>query len=193
MAAINKYGINDLFLRALLSKIVVRSLRPMVSHPSNLLPLYTALAAAELGSNFHFEFSRYVYIPQQISEKRDWFTIPAENAEEAWKQSTSSLKAHEEIALHSRVTGHQGMRHLPFLDMGCAHIENHLDDLKLAFKDFNIPKMTIFSSGRSYHIYGHGLLRDDATLVRFMGQFMLLQIPVSLEVSCPSTFHRKSE
>jgi len=149
----------------------------MVSHPSNLLPLYTALAAAELGSNFHFEFSRYVYIPQQISEKRDWFTIPAENAEEAWKQSTSSLKAHEEIALHSRVTGHQGMRHLPFLDMGCAHIENHLDDLKLAFKDFNIPKMTIFSSGRSYHIYGHGLLRDDASLVRFMGRILLLNLP----------------
>jgi len=35
-------------------------------HPIQLISLYSDLAKRVLGSNFNFEFSKYVYVPQEI-------------------------------------------------------------------------------------------------------------------------------
>lgn len=151
----------------------------MVTHPSELLPLYFDQAKDQLGGDCHFEFSKYVYIPQQISERRDVFRSHFQTALKSVQDQTSSLKQDEEIAFHSRLFSAKADRHMhiPMIDMGCDAIEPHLDELKRAFSDFNNHSFTIFHSGRSYHIYGHRLLKDDDELIRFMGRILLLNLP----------------
>lgn len=147
------------------------------NHPSQWLALYRELGASELGDDFRFAFSRYVYVPQAISEKREAFEAPAPECLSHFERARSSLKEREEIAFHSLIQSTRGSRHIPFLDMSCERIEDHIENLRPAFLDFGIQNFSVFQSGRSFHIYGHGLLRDQNELIRFMGRLLLLNLP----------------
>lgn len=150
----------------------------MTTHPIQLTVLYERLAKERLSSNsFRFEFSKYVYIPQAISEKRDVFESPTGSVQEIFEREKNRLGANEEIAFHSRILGTGSILHIPFFDMGCAKIEPHLDNLREAFGDFGVNHFSVFHSGRSFHIYGHSLLDDEKTLIRFIGRLLLLNLP----------------
>lgn len=147
------------------------------AHPSQLLSLYQELGEKCLGEGLRFSFSRYVYVPQAISEKREAFEAPAPHALRVFQEAFTSLKDCEEIAFHSLIQSPSGSRHIPFLDMSCERIEDHIKNLRPAFLDFGIQKFSVFQSGRSFHIYGHGLLQDQNELIRFMGRLLLLNLP----------------
>lgn len=149
----------------------------MYSHPRELLSLYASLAERRLGSSFEFEFSKYIYSPQKISEKRDVFRAAPSKALPVFEKESRNLAVKEDIAFHSRVVGENRTLHIPMVDMGCDHIESHLPEFQKALRDFQIRDFSIFHSGRSFHIYAHALLEDDAELVRFMGRILLLNLP----------------
>lgn len=149
----------------------------MIEHPKDLLPIYSDLAKRELGERVRFEFSKYVYVPQMVSEKREVVETAPEQILDFLTRASQDLRFNEEIALHSRILGANGHRHIPMIDMGCEKIEPHWGELEKAFLDFGIRESTIFHSGRSFHIYGHSLLSTDSELIRFMGRILLLNLP----------------
>lgn len=148
------------------------------AHPVSLLPLYAGLVARNSATAAEFEFSKYLYVPQSVSEARTTYRVSFEGFDHMFSTLVKSLASHEDIALHSRVYLSNGkVMHLPMIDMGCEQIESHLPKLKEAFGDFGIETLSVYRSGRSYHIYGHGLLKDEHELIRFIGRMLLLNLP----------------
>jgi hypothetical protein len=148
------------------------------NHPIELLPIYRELAERVSPRGHEYEFSRYVYVPQTISESRQIYRAAPDFFAEQLKEHAISLKANEEIALHSRVHLVSGSTaHIPMVDMGCQYIEPYLPELKCAFAYFGVPEFSIYSSGRSFHLYGHALLESDAQFIQFMGRILLLNLP----------------
>lgn len=152
---------------------------PMIpSHPIDLLPRFNDLALQTRLGSFEYEFSKYIYVPRAIAEKRKPYRADPESFRATYMDAKTSLESVEEIAFHSRLRFPEGrVMHLSMIDMGCASIDPYFPKLKEAFADFGIPSFSVFSSGRSFHIYGHGLLANDHELVRFMGRILLLNLP----------------
>lgn len=147
-------------------------------HPLQLVSTYTELIQARFALPFEFEFSKYVYVPQTIAESREVFRSWPETVEHVFHKEAGALLSKEEIAFHSRVTIANGRTlHVPMIDMGCENIGSYVPLLKESFEDFGIGRFSIFSSGRSFHVYGHGLLESDQQLVQFMGRILLLNLP----------------
>ncbi len=147
-------------------------------HPSELLPLYTEFVHTSGLTDFDFEFSKYIYVPQEISESRHVFHASASSAQDIFTCHAKNLLPKEEIAFHSRILVKGQLKfHIPFIDMGCDAIEPQLPQLEKAFADFDIEDISIFHTGRSFHIYGHSLLRSEVEMIRFMGRILLLNLP----------------
>jgi hypothetical protein len=145
------------------------------THPVSLIPIFDRLVP--VGQEHDYEFSKYIYVPQAVAESREVFKLGAKNLSEAFSARAQALRGVEEIAFHSRISFSDGsVFHIPMVDMGCEKIENHIDGLRSAFDDFGIPQFTLFSSGRSFHIYGHALLKPN-DLIRFLGRILLLNLP----------------
>src|SRR5689334_16982192 len=120
-------------------------------HPRELLPLYEQLLAKLAPeSSFEYEFSKYVYVPQEVSECRTFFRISPHSFASDFAENVAALRGIEEIAFHSRIEIKNNGRilHVPMIDMGCERIENHLDGLKKALSDFAIGEFSVFNSGR---------------------------------------------
>ena len=146
-------------------------------HPIELISLYSELAEKTMGGQFQFEFSKYVYRPQEISERRDIFRASRDRVTDLFLEERSLLKEKEEIAFHSRIVGKNKILQIPMIDMGCENIEKHLPELKKAFRDSQIKEFSVFHSGRSFHVYGHSLINDEQQLLKFIGRVLLLNLP----------------
>ncbi len=147
------------------------------THPISLIPLYASLAEKLLGVDFEFELSTYVYEPQAISEKRDFFKLKANSFSENFEARQKSLAIKQEIAFHSRILGKQKTLHIPMIDLGCENIEKHLPPLRSAFQEFGVHELSVFHTGRSYHVYGHHLFESQDQALRFIGRILLLNLP----------------
>lgn len=146
-------------------------------HPQSLIPLYSELAQKIVGSDFCFELSTYIYEPQAISEKRGFFTLRPNEFLNEFNLRAKSLKPREEIAFHSRILSPRESLHIPMIDLGCEDIKIHLSPLRSAFLDFGISEMSVFHTGRSFHVYGHSLFSSQEEALKFIGRILLLNLP----------------
>lgn len=149
----------------------------MLNHPLELFDTYVELLKRRNARSPQFEFSKYVYVPQEISERREVFKVPHSDFVTHFHREAGRLGEREEIAFHSRITTDELTYHIPMIDMGCEKIEPYAGDLISAFADFGASRFSIYNSGRSFHLYAHALLDGDKELVRFMGRILLLNLP----------------
>lgn len=122
-------------------------------------------------------YSLYSYVPHSIKEYRQEHTVPIHKMTEEWLSTTlSSLLPDQELAFHSIIRKPKNVYHIPMIDLGGRSREiNNLPVIKelATFWDINF---SIFSSGRSYHLYGNRLL-SESEWIKFMGSLLLLNIP----------------
>ena len=124
-----------------------------------------------------FEFSRYVYRPRTIHDERHVFFLPAPRLREGFLEAYESLRDDEEIAINSRVYLRSGeIRHMPMLDMIGAFAPENLPLIEACLRDHNISRFFVFSSGRSYHLYGIGCIPPEQ-YEKFLGRALLLNMP----------------
>lgn len=131
------------------------------------------------------ELSVYNYRPRTVKDERrivqvaPWELLPTFEAL-SWR-----LAPDEDIAFHSRVTLAPYMpspqRHLALLDLqGDTSLEGHAS-LQQLIRERLPDRVALFSSGRSYHLYGLSLLTQEEW-VQFMGRSLLLNMPGREEV-----------
>ena len=125
-----------------------------------------------------FEFSRYVYHPQSLSDQREIFSVPGRDIGPEWLLGIlSSLEATEELALHSCVKLNNRTMHIPMIDFCQAQMTSQQYELLGQLLPRNLFKeLVLYSSGRSLHGYSLRLLRPKEFL-EFMGRLLLTNLP----------------
>ena len=123
------------------------------------------------------ELSAYRYVPRDMSDARRYFTVATARLTADYDVIAAGLESDEEIAFHSKVTTQSGATlHVPMIDFLGALEDEHLHELEKLLAEWSIPRLAIFSSGRSFHGYGLALI-DPKQWVRFMGRLLLLNAP----------------
>lgn len=122
-----------------------------------------------------FEIGIYKYIESTIKDVRIVKKLKATTFEESFRKSFDRLLESQEIAIQSRVTIGEDIYHMPLIDFANNVTLSSLkrSDLTNLLKDFKISESLLFSSGRSFHLYGKGLLTHEEWLI-FMGRLLLL-------------------
>lgn len=148
------------------------------THPLGLVALFNKLA----GPRVRFEFSKYVYKPRTIFDTREYIEIYGERIESEFERILPLLLSNQEIAIHSRLRlSNGGIAHIPMLDLLGDFDEYAAGLIKEAMLDFGVHRYVAYSSGRSFHIYGCGLI-PDAELKHFFGRSLLLNLPGKRDV-----------
>ena len=146
----------------------------LLRHMTPLLTLAPFLSEAGVRE---VTFSVYRYVPRDLSDQRRLVTVPVERLAERYEELSRTLGDGEEIAFHSSVNGAAGETlHIPMIDFHGASIDEHVPELEALLSEWGIPRMALFSSGRSFHGYGLALF-DAKEWVRFMGRLLLLNPP----------------
>lgn len=126
------------------------------------------------------EFGVYRYEPQSVTDRRRIEEVAVGNIPARVQQLVSELEPDEELALHSRVHLSPGfgpsVHHLPLIDFAGNEYSSCASCVAEAVVDFGVKKALLYSSGRSYHLYGLTLL-DQQSWTRFMGRLLLLNLP----------------
>lgn len=143
------------------------------------------------------EFSIYKYQPQTVADTRIIVPCEARRMRSTFYRLRKNLDKDQEVAFHSRVyvkTWKSWYRpqifHIPMIDFSNEVTLADLAQLESVLQDFNCDKAFLFSSGRSYHLYGLTLLTPD-TWVNFMGRILLLNLPSNHNlVDCRWVGHR---
>jgi hypothetical protein len=129
-----------------------------------------------------FEFSRYVYRPQTIADERNVFFLPAPRLAEGFQEAFSALRPEEEIAINSRVYLRNGeMRHIPMLDLIGDFNPVNVPLVRACLADYSIPRFRLYSSGRSFHLYGVGCLAPER-YEKFLGRALLMNLPGKADI-----------
>lgn len=128
------------------------------------------------GSEFDFELSSYSYKPQSVDDSRKVYRVKAENLIEEYESIRSTLPRETEIAVHSRVFIDEKIYHFPMADMIGKSNQSNTQNVVECFKFFQSKSITLYDSGRSYHIYGLSLINHQNWLA-FMGRLLLLNLP----------------
>lgn len=128
------------------------------------------------------EFSAYHYTPKQVSEIRRTYRISVAELNTKLPELIASLRAEEELAIHSRVwlrsTSHP--LHIPMIDFSATKASDCEECVVIAASEFGIRSSAVFHTGRSYHFYGFSLL-DPNDWVRFMARMLLVNQPGRIE------------
>ncbi len=148
-------------------------------HPISLLEPLRKLDPS--AASMHFEFSRYVYRPQEINDDRQYFIIPAAEARQWFFNALPGLKPDEDIAFHSRLLLGRESRHIPMIDFKGRPAPTKLALVAKALSSVGIDRFVTYDSGRSLHLYGIALLTHEEW-VRFLGRILLLNLPDDEEV-----------
>ena len=122
-------------------------------------------------------YSTYLYKPQSLTDIRKEYTLKIEDLNYAWLDfNLSMLKENRELAFHSKVTISGATYHIPMIDLGGRSREiANIPIIKELADSWKI-NFAIYSSGRSYHLYGNKLL-TDSDWIKFMGSLLLLNLP----------------
>lgn len=142
------------------------------NHPVELLDRFSLLA----GAPFHYEFSKYVYVPQSTKDEREYARVPSVGAAQAMEPLLASLNPIQELALHSRIEVNGERLHFPMLDLAERFSEDHLQALRGLMAEFEVGEFAVYHSGRSAHVYGLALLSDER-LRQFFARALLLNLP----------------
>jgi len=127
------------------------------------------------------EFS--VYDSRENDAQRRLFRIEPARLHDWWGRTVRSLGPHEEIGLNSRVHLQGMTMHLPMVDTKGANL-GALDGLSafISSECSEVKAMRWFTSGRSFHGYGSGLL-SDARWRYFMGTLLLYRHPQAADMT----------
>ena len=118
------------------------------------------------------EFSIYDVRDEACSARRV-FRIAPDNLRSWWQSTVESLRPYEEVGLNSPVQLQERTVHLPMVDTKGTSSRD-LEQLA-RFVESECPEVSSinwFSSGRSFHGYGSGLL-DEKRWRYFMGTLLL--------------------
>lgn len=144
------------------------------NHPVELLDQFCQLTGK--GARFSFEFSKYVYVPQSTEDDREYLELTPGEVRAQLDELLAGLKPNQELAMHSRIFLGTQAQHFPMLDLAAQFSEAHLPPLRTLMLEFGIKEFAAYHSGRSAHIYGLGLLSDEA-LRKFFARALLLNFP----------------
>lgn len=140
------------------------------------------------------EMSVYQYRPQSVEDERKSYSCHPESLAGDFERLRLCLRPNEEIAFHSRMRvlrdGREIVMHMPMIDFKSNLTNRLLDNLTDVSKEFSLPAVMLFDSGRSYHLYGMQLLAPEQWM-RFMARILLLNMPAGPEqVDCRWVGHR---
>lgn len=144
------------------------------SHPICLIELLNS----EYGSDTLYEFSKYVYEPQQLFEKRTTFQASGKVVSVRWlEELLNALEVNEEIAIHSKVQRKGKTFHIPMIDF-CAESWDValLSELRKYLPTKALRELVVYSSGRSFHGYSASLVTPGEWR-EFMGRLLLVNQP----------------
>lgn len=125
------------------------------------------------------EFSKYVYQPQSLMDKRTTFNIYSKDISAEWLDfQFSNLKLDEELALHSIIKVDGKTFHIPMIDFNCSkeHLELSRKCLLKVLDRKVVEGLKFYSSGRSMHGYGSYILKPGEWQ-KFMGRILLANLP----------------
>jgi len=147
-----------------------------------------ALAQSEVIQTLEFS----VYDSRDIAGgRRAIFRVEPAGIRDWWAKTTIALSTHEEIGLNSRVQLRGKTCHLPMVDTKGTepHGIKELSDY-ICRECEEVLSMRWFTSGRSFHGYGSGLL-DETRWTYFMGTLLLFRYEgVALSVDTRWIGHR---
>lgn len=134
-------------------------------------------------SKYVFKFSKYIYIPNQVSDERECIDITEEEfiKENVIKCLINSLNDEQELAFHSEVKiistkGKVEYKHIPMIDF-YINPQNFKYDLHYLHLNHLLTGKTknpiLFETGRSLHGYGNRLL-SLTEWHEFMGRLLLV-------------------
>jgi hypothetical protein len=131
------------------------------------------------GGKIAFEFCEYLPQRKYQEQVQSLHVVPA-SATPSWLDSKlSRLRVGFELALSSRVyssetNGRVLIGHIPMLDLKGSHTTG-IPDIEIALREEHpeIGKLYWCSSGRSFHVYGDGLVSPQVW-PRFLGTMLLL-------------------
>lgn len=127
---------------------------------------------------YTFHFSKYIYIPDSIDDKRKHFIIKGnEFTKERIESEIASLDKGEELAFHSTIEINRKTYHFPFIDFSIS-IDDWSFDRDFIRLKRTIPKaheIILFNSGRSLHGYSLKLLTQKEW-IDFMGRLLLVDL-----------------
>jgi hypothetical protein len=143
------------------------------SHPIELVSFFLR----SCGGPFAFEFSKYVYRPRSTEDDREYFRAEAESVREAYEKACTGLRPGQDIAVHSTLSFANGRKmHIPMIDLSGRFEEKWVTPIGRLMRAFGIGEFAIYSTGRSAHVYGLGLIAPEQ-VVHFFGHSLLLNLP----------------
>ena len=122
------------------------------------------------------ELGLYKYLPESTRDVRQ---IIRSSRKSTTPDYLLSLKERargqdRDLALHSRVwLTDSNIKHVPMIDFTTGDLEPHMGAVRTLMKKFSIQNAFLFSSGRSFHLYGLNLL-SEGDWKKFMGHILLL-------------------
>lgn len=133
--------------------------------------------------NYTFHFSKYIYIPDSVEDKRYCFTMKgSEFTEERINQELAALSPSEELAFHSKIKVNNKIYHFPFIDFSILiddwDFERDFIRLKRLIPHAIMKQLVLFNSGRSLHAYSLKLLSTQEW-IDFMGRLLLVDLSSS--------------
>lgn len=91
----------------------------------------------------------------------------------SYLDGTNKPRIHEAMKMVSRVKTHDGLYHIPLLDLDIPVDENGAASAQEVFANLGVKHGAIINSGKSYHGWGLELLTDEEWR-RFMARALLL-------------------
>lgn len=130
-----------------------------------------------LDNESHYSLSKYIYLPDSLSDEREFFYPKGSELNECYISSLiDNLNSNQELAFHSNIKTKYGKNyHIPMIDFTIKNqitreayyrLNNFID--KKIFQN-----MIFFSSGHSFHAYSTKLLTHKEWL-SFMGSLLLV-------------------
>lgn len=149
------------------------------SHPFYIIYNHFLLKRKNSLNDYTFCFSKYIYLPDSVDDKRINFQIKGnELTEERIRYEILSLKENEELAFHSKFRIKEKFYHFPFIDFSISVQDWNLEQDFIRLKRI-IPhvanELFLFDSGRSLHGYSLKLFSSKEWL-DFMGRLLLVDL-----------------
>lgn len=122
-----------------------------------------------------FQFSRYIYTPDSLLDDREIFDVAGSDISPEWLEAEiTSLRANQELAIHSNVRIGGRTVHIPMLDFATDHIgPEQLDRISAFLPRRVFLSSAFYHSGRSFHAYSTTLL-GPKDWHSFLGRALLI-------------------
>lgn len=119
--------------------------------------------------------SCYTYAPSCITDNREIIPVRAQALQSVLVELDNRLSRSVDVAFHSVVVFDQSeeVRHIPMVDLSGGWSETAARRLSTLLKSFGCDEARLYSSGRSFHLYGLHHIADPQWRV-FMARLLML-------------------